>query len=178
MPGSGKTTLARLVAQELKLPLFSKDRMQRVLRDHHLAEESTGDGYYLILDLADEQLSLGVSPILDATFPLDHFRTVASEIASRYQANLCAFYCECSDDKVWKQRMQRRVQYVPNWQPVGWDDVMRMRDYYQPWKDNALTVDSMQPPQQNFAAVLEAIRQAQRRQYIPYQPQDSYRQDS
>lgn len=178
MPGSGKTTLARLVAQDLKLPLFSKDRMQRVLRDHHLAEESSGDGYYLILDLADEQLSLGVSPILDATFPLDHFRMVASEIAARYGANFCAFYCECSDDEVWKSRMQRRVQYVPNWQPVGWDVVLRMRDYYQPWNDNALTVDSMQPPQQNFVKVLDTIRNAQPRHYVPVQPRDSYGQDN
>lgn len=172
MPGSGKTTLARMVAQRLGLPIFSKDRMQRVLRDHHLAAENTGDGYYLILDLADEQLGLGISVILDATFPLDHFRTVASEIAARHAARFCAMYCYCSDDEVWRSRMEQRVQYVPGWRPVGWADVLRMRSYYQPWGPNALPVDSLNPPEANLEQVLAAIQTADHRQYVPFQPQD------
>lgn len=172
MPGSGKTTLARMVARELRLPIFSKDRMQRVLRDHHLTAENTGDGYYIILDLADEQLNLGVSVILDATFPLDHFRTVANEIALRHSAHFCAIYCYNSDDDVWRKRMEKRVQYVPGWRPVGWEDVLRMRTYYQPWGDNALALDSMRPPEENFTLALEQIRTATQQRYIPYQPMD------
>lgn len=170
MPGSGKTTLARMVARRLSIPAFAKDRIQRVLRDHNLADESSGDGYYLILDMADEQLSLGLSVILDATFPLDHFRTVASEIAARHKANFCAIYCYCSDDDAWRERMTTRVQYVPNWKPVGWDVVVRMRDYYQPWNENALLVDSLYPPEENFPKVLAYIQQATPRMYIPVQP--------
>jgi predicted kinase len=174
LPGSGKTTLARMAARKLGLPIFSKDRVQRVLRDHHLAAENTGDGYYIILDLADEQLGLGVSPILDATFPLDHFRIVASEIATRHQARFCAIYCYCSDDEIWRRRMTSRVQYVPGWRPVGWDDVLRMRQYYQPWGDNAALIDSLYAPQENFGHVLAAIDQAVHRMYVPYQPIDPH----
>lgn len=172
MPGSGKTTLARMLARHLNLPVFSKDRVQRVLRDHHLTAENTGDGYYIILDMADEQLDLGVSVILDATFPLDHFRMVASEIAARHQARLCPFYCHCSDDAVWHSRMNQRVQYVPGWKPVGWDDVLRMRQYYQPWNENAVVLDSIHQPETNFPRVLQAVNEAVRRQYVPHQPQD------
>lgn len=174
MPGSGKTTLARIVAQQLKLPIFSKDRVQRVLRDHHLAAENTGDGYYIILDMADEQLSLGVSVVLDATFPLDHFRMVASETAARHQARFCAFYCYCSDDALWQERMSSRVQYVPGWKPVGWDDVLRMRQYYQPWDDNALTIDSLRSSEENIALVLDAIHNARHHLYVPHQPLDPH----
>jgi predicted kinase len=172
MPGSGKTTLARMVAQHLKLPIFAKDRVQRVLRDHHLATANTGDGYYIILDMADEQLSLGISVILDATFPLEHFRMVASEIATRHKARFCPLYCHCSDDAAWQARMNSRAQYVPGWQPVGWDDVLRMRQYYQPWNTNAKVVDSLYPPQHNFEVAMQAIAQASRRRYVPHQPQD------
>lgn len=172
MPGSGKTTLARMAARALRLPVFSKDRVQRVLRDHHLAAENTGDGYYIILDMADEQLGLGVSAILDATFPLDHFRVVASEIAARHSARFCAIYCYCSDDNVWRRRMEQRVQYVPGWQPVGWDDVLRMRAYYQPWGGNALPIDSLRPPEENVDAVLAQIASATHYRYVAYQPRD------
>ena len=174
MPGSGKTTLARLVAHQLGVAIFSKDRVQRVLRDHHLAQENTGDGYYIILDQADEQLGLGISVILDATFPLDHFRTVASEIAARHGARFCPIYCYCSDDDIWRQRMTDRVHYIPGWKPVGWEDVLRMRQYYQPWGDNALMVDSLNPPRTNIQLVLNAIQNARRRPYLPYQPTDPY----
>ena len=173
MPGSGKTTLARMVAQKLNLAVFSKDRIQRVLRDHNLSGENSGDGYYVILDMADEQLSLGLSVILDATFPLDHFRSVASEIAARYQANFCAIYCYCSDDIVWRQRMHERVQYVPGWTPVGWNEVLRMREYYRPWNDNALVIDSLKAPEVNFVTVLEAIECAQQHIYVPEQSLDA-----
>jgi predicted kinase len=174
MPGSGKTTLARMVAQRLNLPIFSKDRVQRVLRDHHLAAENTGDGYYIILDMADEQLSLGVSVVLDATFPLDHFRMVASETAIRHHARWCAFYCYCSDDAVWQERMNSRVQYVPGWKPVGWEDVLRMRQYYQPWNDNALLIDSLRGSDDNFVLVLDAVHNASHHAYVPHQPLDPH----
>lgn len=174
MPGSGKTTLARMVSRRLSVPVFAKDRVQRVLRDHHLADASSGDGYYIILDLADEQLSLGLTVILDATFPLDHFRMVASEIAARHQARFCAIYCYCSDDAVWRERMTNRVQYVPGWKPVGWEDVQRMREYYQPWSDNALFVDSLRSPEENLPAVLEYIRSAPHCSYKPHQPAEKF----
>lgn len=172
MPGSGKTTLARMIARRLQIPVFAKDRVQRVLRDHHLADASTGDGYYIILDQADEQLALGMNVILDATFPLDHFRTVASEIATRHKARFCAIYCYCSDDHVWIERMNNRVQYVPNWVPATWEDVQRMRGYYQPWGDSALFIDSMQRPDDNINRVLEHIRNATQMSYVPAQPSE------
>jgi predicted kinase len=174
MPGSGKTTLARMVARRLQVPVFAKDRMQRVLRDHNLAEANTGDGYYIILEQADEQLSLGLSAILDATFPLDHFRMVASETAARHKANFCALYFYCSDEQVWRERMSDRVHYVPGWKPVGWSDVERMREYYQPWNDNAMTVDSLYPPEENLPKVLDYIRKAGPYTYIPNQPTEHY----
>lgn len=170
MPGGGKTTMARLVSRRLGIPVFAKDRVQRVLRDHNLAQANTGDGYYVILDMADEQLGLGLSCILDATFPLDHFRTVASEIAQRHKAKFSALYCYCSDDDIWRERMGDRVHYVPGWKPVGWEDVTRMRAYYQPWNDNALFLDSVRSPEENFPVALDYIQNATQREYVPHQP--------
>jgi predicted kinase len=157
LPGCGKTTLARRVAGTLRAPLFAKDRVQRVLRDH-VPGAAPLDGYRLLLDLADEQLALGLSVVLDAVFPLDGFRAAAREIAAHHDAAFRPVYCFCSDEAVWRARMDARVQYVPGWDPVGWDEVERLRPLYQPWAPGAaLFVDAVQSIDENLQHVLRYL---------------------
>jgi predicted kinase len=159
MPGSGKTTLCHLLAQELRIPVFSKDRVQLVLQQRGLVKENTGDGYFVILSQAEEHLNLGMSIILDATFPLHHLRIVASDIAKQRGAHFKAIYCSCSDDRVWRERMEKRsLAADPDWNMATWADVLRMRTYYEPWGDNALAIDSLKPPKDNFQRALDYIR--------------------
>ena len=159
LPGTGKTVLARRVAQYLHIPLLAKDRIQSVLRIRGLSDSGTPDGYHIMLDLADEQLSLGVSVVLDAVFPMEGFRSAARDIAHRNSANFRPIYCYCSDPSVWRERMKGREQYVPNWTPVGWEAVERLRAMYAPWDpETALFVDSLSDLEDNFVLVIDWIR--------------------
>lgn len=158
LPGSGKTTLARMVARRLQIPLFGKDRMQSALRTHNLAERESVHGYHLMFDQADEQLSLGVSVVLEAVFPKKHFRDVAHEIAHSNKADFCTIYIHCSDDAVWKERMKNRMLYVPNWTPVGWEEVERLRTYFEPWESQStLFIDSLRSADENLRPTLKWI---------------------
>jgi predicted kinase len=160
LPGSGKTTLARMVARHLRIPLLGKDRFQSALRTHGLAARATPDGYHLMLDLADEQLSLEVSIILDAVFPKDGFRLAARDIARRNGANFRAIYCYCSDETIWQERMKERQEFVPNWTPVDWDEVQRLRAFYQPWDpQTTLFIDSLNDLSENLALTLRWIQE-------------------
>ncbi|MBN1964244.1 MAG: AAA family ATPase [Anaerolineae bacterium] len=153
LPGSGKTTLARQLATLYRLPLLSKDRVQRALRDHVPGAEAI-NGYHLILDLADEQLGLGLSVILDAVFPLPGFREAAHAIAARHAARLRVIACACSDRALWQARCADRTQYVPGWNPAGWSEVERLEPVYQPWlPDAALHVDAVRPTEANLALI-------------------------
>jgi predicted kinase len=159
LPGSGKTTLARRLAQQLHIPVLAKDRIQAALRAHGLAGRATADGYHLMLDLADEQLALGISVILEAVFPLTGFRVSAHRLAERHSAGFRAIYCYCSDEGVWQKRMQVRQPLVPHWTPVGWDDVERLRASFQSWDpQEALFIDSLKGLEENLGLVLEWIR--------------------
>lgn len=156
LPGCGKTTLARRLASERHMPLFAKDRVQRVVRDsipgtHPLA------GYHLILDLADEQLALGVSVIADAVFPRAGFRADAAGIAARYGAAFRPVQCVCTDERVWKGRLDGREQYVPGWEPVGWAEVERLRPEYEAWDVPVLVLDAVQPVATNLARLLAYV---------------------
>jgi len=155
LPGCGKTTLARQIACTIGIPIFSKDRVQSALVQQNLAPRATTDGYLLILNLAEEQLSLGVSCILDAVFPLAGFRQSLEEIATRHGAKLRVVRCLCSDEAIWRQRMQGRTQYHDYWTPVGWEEVERLKAIYEPWPTSIpiLQIDAINSPDQNFREV-------------------------
>jgi predicted kinase len=158
LPGCGKTTLARQVATALHAPLLAKDRVQRVLRDH-VPGAAPVDGYRLLIDLAGEQLGLGVSVVLDGVFPLAEFRAEAQAIAARHAARFRPVYCYCSDEAVWRARGAARVQYVPGWTPSGWEEVERLRGFYEPWDPAAaLFVDALAPPASNLARVVAYVQ--------------------
>ena len=154
LPGSGKTTLAVKTASHFHLPLFSKDRFQSFLLKNHLAGRSTADGYHLMMDQTDQQLSLGVSVILDAVFPLPGFRSRLKEISAQYNALFRPVYCYCSSNPVWEKRMLNRSRLVPDWTPVGWEEVLRLKNIFTPWDpQEALFLDSINNPEENFGTL-------------------------
>jgi len=68
LPGSGKSTIAELLAKRLRLPLFSVDPIESAIVKAGIAKSfETGLAAYLVAaTLADEQLKLGSSVIIDA----------------------------------------------------------------------------------------------------------------
>jgi predicted kinase len=156
LPGCGKTTLARRLASHQRLSLVSKDRVQRVLRDSECVGAALL-GYQLILDLADEQLALGVSVIVEAVFPRVGFRADANEIAARNGAWFRPVVCVCSDEYIWRARIGSRTQYVPGWTPVGWEEVERLRGEFETWDESALVLDTVQPVEANFERLLRYL---------------------
>ncbi len=148
-----------MVAQTLGIPLFAKDRFQSLLRQHNLAGRATADGYYLLLDMADEQLGLGMSVILDAVFPLPGYRKEAEQLADKHTAKFRPIYCYCSNEDEWKKRLDNRSHiYVPHWSPVGWSEVEHFREFFTPWKAaTTLFLDAMDPLENNLTKALAWI---------------------
>jgi predicted kinase len=143
-----------MVARHLGVPIFAKDRFQSVLRFHGLAERSTADGYHLMFDLAEEQLSLGVSVILDAVFPLPDFRIKMEQLAYHYNANFSPIYCYCSDENTWKERVTNRTKIVQNWTPADWESVTEIRLYFVGWNpDTTLFIDAVNTLTDNLDSI-------------------------
>lgn len=157
LPGTGKTALARQVAAYMRLPLLAKDRVQRALRDH-TPDSDPASGYYLLQDLADEQVSLGLSVILDAVYPMPEFRDAAREMVESYGGKMYAIYCHCSDEAIWRELIRNRVTFIPGWDPVGWSEVERLSRMFVPWAPGeALMVDAVNSLDSNLEAVLNYI---------------------
>jgi hypothetical protein len=65
--------------------------------------------------------------------------------------------CICSDEAVHRARIEGRIRGIPGWHEVGWDHVERMRAEVPPPTMERLTVDAMQPVEDNIRRVLAYI---------------------
>lgn len=157
LPATGKSTLARFLAQELKIPLFSKDRYEALLMRQGLTDGHSIYSYHLLLDSADYHLELGLSVVLDAVFPLAGFRQTLHEIVTRQTAQLKILHTYCSNENLHRQRLESRPVTLP-WGAVTWDDVNYLRSVYQAWSaDEALFLDAIQPLAENQARALDYL---------------------
>jgi predicted kinase len=155
LPGTGKTKLAMALSRKLRYPCFSKDRFQSQLRVLDLTDREGVEGYELLFDTAEQQLALGMGVVLEAVFPKEEFRQRACILARTYGVHYRPLYCICSDEQIWQSRLQDREHYVPNWTPVGWEEVIKIKAYFVPWSGNGvLVIDSVADFTHNLARAL------------------------
>lgn len=161
LPGSGKSTLARRVAETLRVPLFTHEVAESILHAHgiHNGDAKT---YPFMLAMAEEQLALGLSVIVEGIFPLAGFRSEARYIASEHEVAFQPVHCICSDEALWKQRWFRHQRRLPDGQPSPtWENIEQLRTVYEPWKDtNLLVVDAVNPLEDNIQFVTHQLKGA------------------
>jgi len=92
LPGTGKSMLAEKIGEQFCIPVFAKDWLEAVLLQNGLQLTRDGKslgyvGYELLTTLAERQLMLGQSVILDSVASIQNVRDAWKSLAERYQAN-------------------------------------------------------------------------------------------
>jgi predicted kinase len=155
LPGTGKTRLAIEISRKRQYSILSKDRFQSQLRSQGLAGREGAEGYELLFDAAERQLALGNGVILDAVFPRAGFRRRAEELARLHGTPFRPILCYCSEDEALKERLKNRERYVPDWTPAGWEEVERIRSYFEAWQeDSAIGLDALMDFEHNLTLAL------------------------
>jgi len=119
-PGTGKTTLARALAERLRARVISTDDVRRHLQQTGVITGTAGDldaGLYAaenvtavydaVLRHAHPHLSSGQSVILDGTWRDPRHRQLASELADETASQLLQFACTATPEEV-AARIQNR----------------------------------------------------------------------
>jgi predicted kinase len=92
LPGAGKSSVAEAVGRELAIPVFAKDWLEATLVRCELQPQSEGAtglgyaGYELLTTLAERQLQLGQSVILDSVAGTESVRAQWRDLAAKYSA--------------------------------------------------------------------------------------------
>ena len=146
LPGTGKSTLAESVAKSLGIPVFAKDWLEATLLRSGLKPVTDGQplgsiGYQLLTVLAERQLMLNQSVILDSVAGSQTIRSTWHQLAEQYQADWRVIECSCSDEPLHRSRLKDRKRRIPGWHELEWSEVERVKQYYSAWEGERLVLD-------------------------------------
>jgi len=162
LPGAGKSALAEETGRALGVPVFAKDWLEATLLRCELTPANPkkplgSAGYQLLTTLAERQLTLGQSVILDSVASTLSIRATWKSLAAQHRADWRVVECVCSDEAVHRARIASRQRDIPGWHELTWQDVEHVRSYFAAWQEPRLVVDAVAPVEQNLGAILEYL---------------------
>ena len=158
LPGTGKSTLAESFGRQKRVPVFSKDWLEANLSSNGLVstinEKPLGFASYdLMTTLAERQLMLGQSVILDSVASTESIRDTWRLISKQYGADWRVIECVCSDQAMHRARLGSRKRNIPGWHELTWSDVEKVKQYYAVWEEEHLILDMVNPFEENLLKV-------------------------
>lgn len=138
LPGVGKSTLARQVGTALPATVLAIDTVYQAMRrdDVTVAEPLPGHAaYQVVAALAEAQLRLGLSVVVDAINPRKAVRRLWSDLADDLGVPLRVVEVVCGDEAEHQRRAQGRTA-------GEWPEALRLSGDYEPYIGPRLVVDT------------------------------------
>ena len=159
LPGSGKSTLAEHIAKHLKLPIFSVDPIESAIIKAGIKKSfETGCAAYLVAEkLAEQQIKLGNTVVIDAVNAEDEAKQVWIDCASRLKIPLVVIECVLKNEAIHRKRIEKRVRGLHGFDEITWERVEERRKSYTPWQRDTLVVETSGDSEELLAAVLDFI---------------------
>jgi len=167
-PGSGKTTLANMLSNQLGCPVLSSDGIRKDLAGvertvHELARpdagiyaaERTEETYAEILRQAGLLLSAGETVIIDASWTSAKHRALAYALAAQQHARVTSLDC-CIPVDVAKERIVRRMADTTSTSDATPEIVDHLAQQRAPWPE-AIAIDTNQSFHEVEVAALAAL---------------------
>lgn len=144
LPGTGKSTLARLLAGRLSAVYVRIDSLECALT--HSAsipmQELGPAGYYTAYAIATDNLRLGMSVVADSVNPLPITRNAWRNVALQAGKDFLEIELICSDTAEHQRRVLERQADIEGQNLPTWQDVCTRE--YAPWAQAHLVLDTAQ----------------------------------
>ena len=139
LPGSGKTTLAQLLARRVGAAHVRIDTIEQALRD--LCEiDVEGEGYRLAYRVASDILKAGVSVVADSCNPIELTRREWEQVAQDAAGRYVNIEIICSDVREHRRRVETRHSTVLGLTLTTWDEVENRE--YDSWTTERIIIDT------------------------------------
>lgn len=167
LPGTGKSTVARRLAERLAAQWLRVDVIEQALRVALGLGEDVGEaGYAAAYAVAQSNLEIGRAVIADCVNPLALTRAAWREVAARAAASVVEVEFQCSDATEHRRRVEERTSDIKGLALPTWQAVLARR--YEPWPEPHLVIDTARTtPDEAVAAIREAVDRALAEHTIP-----------
>jgi predicted kinase len=155
LPATGKSTVARIVAEQAKVPYLRIDRIEHAIVAWSDLSHPLGPiGYSIAYELAGEQLRLGLDVIVECVNPIALTRDSWLRIAAEAGAVIVEVEMVCSDEFEHRRRVESRTSDVVGLVKPTWTAVMARE--YEPWSREHLVVDSAKMSAERAAQLISS----------------------
>ena len=139
LPASGKTELAKALAEKTKSAYLRIATIEQAVRDL-CAFDVQGEGYRLSYRIAEDNLRLGISVIADSCNPWLLTRGEWHQTAENCDADYVDIEVICSDKNEHRRRVESRSSDVPGLILPDWDKVINRK--YDAWEAPRILIDT------------------------------------
>jgi len=154
LSGTGKSTLAQLIAQRLEAAYLRIDTIEQGLRDL-CAVDVRGEGYRLAYRIAADNLRLGMSVVADCCNPIELTRREWEQVARDAQARHVNIELVCSDVDAHRHRIETRASTVPGMMLPTWSEVVNRE--YDEWTAERIVIDTSKSVEDCVAELLSGL---------------------
>ncbi len=156
LPGSGKTTVSRVVADRLGACFVRIDSIESAVAATLSPVGGSPVGYVVAAQVAHDQLVPGRDVVVDAVNAVEIAREGWRRLAATTGARLRFVEVVCGDAAEHRRRVEGRTGDWPGHVPPAWGAVRAAP--WEPFTDERLLVDTVHDAEQQVEAVLRYVR--------------------
>lgn len=156
LPGSGKTTVSRLVADHLGATYLRVDGIESAIGAHLGPLRDSPVGYVVAERIAADQLRAGRTVVVDAVNAVEPARDGWRRLASDLNVPVRFVEVVCTDRGLHQQRVEARTSDLPGLVVPTWGDVTDLR--WEPFAEPRVLVDNTGAAEDAVERVLRQIR--------------------
>ena len=158
LPGSGKSTMSKLLAEKFKITYLRIDTIEHGLREVCGIDKIDGKGYRLTYRIAQENLKCGNNVIADSVNSMELTREEWNNVAREIGALFINIEVVCSDKVEHQKRVEGRAPSVPGMNPPTWDAVLKR--HYESWVGERIILDTAgKTEEQSFNDLVSLLKQ-------------------